>query len=54
MQAGLPSTSELSIPWWQVIKGRFKDDLAYEEAMRYGREFRKSQRSEGPPDDSAR
>jgi hypothetical protein len=34
-------------PWWQEIRGRFKDDPAYEEAMRYGREYRESLR---PPD----
>jgi hypothetical protein len=35
-------------PWWEEIRGRFKDDAAYEEAMRYGREYRESLK----PDDS--
>lgn len=27
-------------PWWERIRGTFKDDPAYEEAMRLGREYR--------------
>ncbi|MGO8673701.1 MAG: hypothetical protein ACLQVD_20380 [Capsulimonadaceae bacterium] len=30
-------------PWWEEIRGKFKDP-AYEEAMRYGREYRESLR----------
>lgn len=29
-------------PWWERIRGRFKDDPDYEEAMRLGREYRDS------------
>jgi oligoendopeptidase F len=31
-------------PWWEEIRGTFKNDPAYEEAMRYGREYRESLR----------
>lgn len=31
-------------PWWEEIRGTFKNDPAYEEAMRLGREFRESLR----------
>lgn len=31
-------------PWWEKIRGTFKDDPAYEEAMRLGREYRESLR----------
>lgn len=31
-------------PWWERIRGTFKDDPAYEEAMRLGREYRESLR----------
>jgi hypothetical protein len=30
-------------PWWEEIRGLFKDDPAYVEAMRLGREWRQSQ-----------
>ena len=30
-------------PWWEEIRGTFKDDPAYIEAMRLGREWRQSQ-----------
>jgi hypothetical protein len=33
-------------PWWEEIRGTFKDDPAYVEAMRLGREWRQSQRLE--------
>ena len=35
-------------PWWEKIRGQFKDDPVYEEAMRLGREYRESLR---PKDD---
>ena len=35
-------------PWWEQIRGTFQDDLAYDEAMRLGREYRESLR---PKDD---
>jgi hypothetical protein len=31
-------------PSWEEIRGTFKDDAIYEEAMRLGREYRKSLR----------
>ncbi len=31
------------IPWWEQIRGQFKDDLLYDEAMRLGREWRESE-----------
>ncbi len=33
-------------PWWKKIVGIYKDDPAYEEAMRLGREWRESSRPE--------
>ncbi len=30
--------------WWERIVGTFRDDPAYEEAMRLGRQYRESQR----------
>lgn len=33
-------------PWWEEIRGTFKDDPAYVEAMRLGREWRQSQHIE--------
>jgi len=33
-------------PWWEEIRGSFKDDPVYDEAMRLGREWRKAQRTE--------
>lgn len=33
-------------PWWEEIRGTFKDDPDYVEAMRLGREWRQSQRVE--------
>jgi hypothetical protein len=29
-------------PWWEEIRGTFKDDPHYAEAMRLGREYRES------------
>ncbi|MBV9849230.1 MAG: hypothetical protein JO250_06030 [Armatimonadetes bacterium] len=39
-------------PWWERIRGTFKDDPAYEEAMRLGREYRESLRPQGDEDDN--
>jgi hypothetical protein len=36
--------AESEKPWWEQIRGRFKNDPAYQEAMRYGREYRESLR----------
>ena len=33
-------------PWWEEIRGTFKDDSVYDEAMRLGREWRAAQRTE--------
>ena len=33
-------------PWWEEIRGLFKDDPHYEEAMRLGREWRAAQKPE--------
>jgi hypothetical protein len=33
-------------PWWQRIRGRFKDDPHYVEAMRLGREWRESENTD--------
>ena len=33
---------ETQKPWWEKIRGRFKDDPEYVEAMRLGREYRES------------
>ena len=35
------TTSKL--PWWEQIRGTFKDDPEYVEAMRLGREWRNAQ-----------
>lgn len=32
-----------NIPWWGRIRGQFKDDAAYDEAMRLGHEWRAAQ-----------
>ena len=32
-----------AIPWWEQIRGQFKDDPDYLEAMRLGREWRDSE-----------
>jgi hypothetical protein len=34
---------ESSVPWWEEIRGSFKDDPIYLEAMQLGREWRESQ-----------
>lgn len=31
------------LPWWEQIRGQFKDDPVYDEAMRIGREWRESE-----------
>jgi hypothetical protein len=38
------AATETKKPWWEEIRGAFKNDPAYEEAMRYGREYRESLR----------
>ena len=39
-------------PWWEEIRGIFKDDPHYEEAMRLGREWRAAQRPEHDEEDA--
>ncbi len=38
------------VPWWEQRFGAFKDDPLYDEAMRLGAEYRKSQMT--PADDN--
>lgn len=37
--------TESATPWWKKVSGTFKDNPAFDEAMRLGREYRESQRS---------
>ncbi len=37
---------EATVPWWEQIRGQFKDDPDYLEAMRLGREWRESEDEE--------
>lgn len=37
--------TESGTPWWKKVAGTFKDNPAFDEAMRLGREYRESQRS---------
>lgn len=39
------SVSSRTNPWWSKIAGTFADNPAYDEAMKLGREYRESQRS---------
>ena len=39
-----PAAEAAGKPWWEEIRGMFKDDPAYVEAMQYGREYRESLR----------
>lgn len=41
------------VPWWERRFGAFKDDPLYEEAMRLGAEYRKSQPTPADDDVSA-
>jgi hypothetical protein len=34
-------------PWWEEIRGTFRNDPIYTEAMRLGREYRESLRPKG-------
>ena len=34
---------KIEVPWWQLRYGAFKDDPIYDEAMRLGAEYRRSQ-----------
>lgn len=41
---------QTATPWWEEIRGTFKDDAAYREAMKLGREYRESLRAEDASD----
>jgi hypothetical protein len=47
------SAEGASIPWWERRFGAFKDDPAYDEAMRLGAEYRRSQPTPADDDLSA-
>lgn len=34
-----------AVPWWQEITGTFADNLAFEEAMELGKQYRQSDKS---------
>jgi hypothetical protein len=36
-------------PWWEKITGTFSENAEYDEAMKLGREYRESLRSETEP-----
>ena len=38
-----PDKSDASVPWWKKIVGIYEDDPEFEEAVRFGREWRESQ-----------
>ncbi len=37
------NTQKKEVPWWQQRFGAFRDDEMYDEAMRLGAEYRRSQ-----------
>lgn len=37
-----------TIPWWEKIAGTFAQDSAYNEAMKLGRQYRRSLRCRSP------
>ncbi len=43
--------SDQDMPWWERRFGAFKDDPMYEEAMRLGTEYRRSQPAPADGDD---
>lgn len=43
--------TEETIPWWQKIRGAFKDDPTFEEAMDLGRQYRESLRPDADDPD---
>ena len=42
----IEAVTQSAKPWWQEIYGTFANDPLYEEAMRLGREYRESLRSQ--------
>jgi hypothetical protein len=47
------SPGDTAVPWWERRFGAFKDDPIYDEAMRLGAEYRKSQPTPADDDVSA-
>lgn len=45
--------SSVKMPWWEEVRGTFKDNPAYVEAMRLGREWRQAQRIEAAEDEQS-
>ena len=43
LKQGRLGVPENALPWWERRFGAFKDDPMYDEAMRLGAEYRKSQ-----------
>ena len=41
--ADVKPTANAEVPWWQQRYGAFQDDDIYDEAMRLGAEYRRSQ-----------
>ena len=52
LKEALPRGAAAQKPWWEEIRGTFKDDPHYEEAMRLGREWRASQKPEYDEEDA--
>ncbi len=44
LKAKVDASANERTPWWEQIAGTFANDPIYEEAMRLGREYRKSLR----------
>jgi len=50
-QARMGEPAKTEMPWWERRFGAFKDDPMYEEAMRLGVEYRRSQPTPADEDD---
>jgi hypothetical protein len=46
LKAKVERLEKKDLPWWKQIIGTFADDPMHEEAMRLGREYRRSQRED--------
>ena len=46
----LPENTVTANPWLDHVFGAFKDDPLFEEAVRYGREWREAQGEDNNPD----
>lgn len=53
LKQGHRQAVEAAAPWWERRFGAFKDDPAYEEAVRLGAEYRRSQPTPADDDVSA-